>query len=109
MLRIRLEVTAPFRCGVFASMILLSEAGRRAGSRSKEHESQEPEPRGGVKARAQRDPRSGLGLDAEHGSGRADPEDFEFERSASTALFTDKQKHENQFFRKFWIHAILIG
>jgi len=42
MLRIRLEVTAPFRCGEVLPWSLLPEAGREAGSPSNDHGNRRP-------------------------------------------------------------------
>ena len=52
----------------FVSMGSGERPARRPARLTKVHGDREPEPRTGVKARAPaRDPRSGLGLDAEHG------------------------------------------
>jgi len=67
----RFAMTPPFRRGFWRPCALLSAPALRAGRLSKAHDGQRPDPCAGVKAapRARRARASGLGLDAEHGSG----------------------------------------
>jgi len=50
-------------------------------------------------------PRSGRDIDAEHGSGTADPKDSEFGRVLPMARHAGYQNHENEFFRKTGIRV----
>ena len=110
----RCAMTAPFRCGVFVSMIFAERsrpAGPACAAKIMETKSLS-RAQGSMFASVARNPRSGLDIDAEHGSGRADREDFEL-RCVNPIAAPGAKDHGTIFdpnivFRKNENHATLV-